>query len=1424
MKTINKSGLFVVVLSIILLLSQLQSFAQTQWDQTIFGNLQNGSVSVNGDATSYVMNINSSVIDNTNAIQQAMSSALTQSGSWLSVGSVTNYGQGVYAISFSFTRNVSPNIRTWYFEQGLRRYTITQPVGTVPTLSVTCTPEYAFPGEEIQVQLAITNTITGEYYRVKDSDGNTLLSLAGNGNTVSSAITLGVGEYTVQNVIVNPAFSIQLHEVFRNYPVFADTLVNIPSSSANPAQISVTGKNINGTPVSFASGADAAGYMEPLIAWCNTCDNPNWRPGYEMSYAYNPASNSCNLFVSALSENLSEHDIPLMLDFTVTGDGIAPSVSIIHQGAQGIAIPANRNAIVTTVYGEEAQRSVSYYNGLGYESQTIGVRASGDEAKDIITHHSYDGRLRENRSWLPYAKSQTAGLYDSLSTVNQMSFYLGRGFNAYDAASAYGVNDYEASALDRPRCAFLPGASYKQTSHGTSISYVSNAVGDIIHKLSINPQGSLVVASSCWGTGTLNGVRTTDGDGHISTVYSDAEGLIVREDKVIDANTVASTLYSYDSFGRLAWVVQPEGAAVLTSGTTYLKESDFAKNQCFLYEYDSRGRVSRKRVPGSGWQETVYDSADRPVMVRDGNLSAGYKWQTIQYDSFGRVIKKGFTSAMPVPLQTREYMQSLFDAGTPPSCWSSPTVIIQEFAYDSYPSTISGVLPFSGVNDVTSINNVSLMDTRTNGLLTWEKDAMLDGTGYAERTYHYDGKRRLIRTATKYNSGGFNVLSLRYDYGGNIICHHEVSSADGSLTGIHTLVKEYTYDAQGRMLNCVSTLDETYEATVEYEYDDLGRLIARCNITTEGEEIEEDYTYTLQGWEKSRTASFENTNLYHSELAYETSVKNSTPSWTGQISSWYWEHSGLQPKVYTYSYDGLSRLTGAEQFSLLGTTAENLNTERQISYDRNGNLLSMQRCGVGLTPQTISFTYGGSNHRCGFQYDASGNVTSEGQEGLQIAYNIIGLPASVSLPLMMDHLVDYCYLADGIKRSALDSNEDGYLYDGSFRYVVEGGNTYSLESIAYDGGRFYANEDYAAYGEMPVIEPDEPDEPEPDPGMISGGVFPDEPIEEEEELEDDGNAFYSVVYITDHLGSVRVEVGPDGTVLKHHEYLPYGEHLGGNVSNVETNDYLYGGKELQQRFGVNLYDSGARFQSNTGAFTSPDPLAEKYYSISPYAYCAGNPVNLVDPKGRDWYKDEEGNYTWTRNNDASYTDETGKVWQNCGQEMVFFDGYDLTYFTQTKEEDGSLSLVASFYGAVSGRPKNGIFDYSKEKQAKKGEGPTPEGEYLIYPSEIQSYGNLSRFQALLSLIGRGQFPGGAYAWGNDRIPLYPKKVKVVTANGTIVERSDMFIHGGSVPGSAGCIDLHLNADAFFTQLKRSKSNSIPVIVNYSTGVFNYLFR
>ena len=108
-------------------------------------------------------------------------------------------------------------------------------------------------------------------------------------------------------------------------------------------------------------------------------------------------------------------------------------------------------------------------------------------------------------------------------------------------------------------------------------------------------------------------------------------------------------------------------------------------------------------------------------------------------------------------------------------------------------------------------------------------------------------------------------------------------------------------------------------------------------------------------------------------------------------------------------------------------------------------------------------------------------------------------------------------------------------------------------------------------------------------------------------------------WIFSHLGSTRLVTDESGSVVEQFDYLPYGEMCQNSTYPVavhEKTDYLYTGKELQQFFGIDWYDSKARFQTTSGVFTSPDPLAEKYYSLSPYAYCAGDPVNLVDPEGK----------------------------------------------------------------------------------------------------------------------------------------------------------------------------------------------------------------
>lgn len=61
---------------------------------------------------------------------------------------------------------------------------------------------------------------------------------------------------------------------------------------------------------------------------------------------------------------------------------------------------------------------------------------------------------------------------------------------------------------------------------------------------------------------------------------------------------------------------------------------------------------------------------------------------------------------------------------------------------------------------------------------------------------------------------------------------------------------------------------------------------------------------------------------------------------------------------------------------------------------------------------------------------------------------------------------------------------------------------------------------------------------------------------------------------------------------------------------------LFNSKELDNETG--LYYYGARYLDPTGAmWLSVDPLFEKYAGMSPYNYCAGNPVKFVDPDGRE---------------------------------------------------------------------------------------------------------------------------------------------------------------------------------------------------------------
>lgn len=105
-------------------------------------------------------------------------------------------------------------------------------------------------------------------------------------------------------------------------------------------------------------------------------------------------------------------------------------------------------------------------------------------------------------------------------------------------------------------------------------------------------------------------------------------------------------------------------------------------------------------------------------------------------------------------------------------------------------------------------------------------------------------------------------------------------------------------------------------------------------------------------------------------------------------------------------------------------------------------------------------------------------------------------------------------------------------------------------------------------------------------------------------------------YHPDHLGSSSYITNLDGEVVQHIEYVPFGEVFFEERNNVWNTPYLFNAKEFDEETG--LYYYGARYYDpRLSLWISIDPQSENYLNLSPYNYCANNPII---------YRDEEGEW------------------------------------------------------------------------------------------------------------------------------------------------------------------------------------------------------
>lgn len=886
------------------------------------------------------------------------------------------------------------------------------------------------------------------------------------------------------------------------------------------------------------------------------------------------------------------------------------------------------NYILSETYLSKSSKIQQYefFDGLGRSTITAnsGIDGSG-KFSYTLKKHSGEGNVVEQ--WLPVLGNKTI----ETKTIDDIQRAA-----SSDYSDSYAYDDSEYDALNRPIRHHKAGQAWK--SKPATTTYITNAANDVKRYLISASNTKNVVFNGYYPKGTLHGICYTDEDGVSISTYTDAfdRKLLERRGNGCD------TYYVYDDLGRLTFVLQP----------MYQQEAN-ADKYAYLYEYDLRGNLIKKKLPGCDAIEYVYDKYNRCVSIQDGELRKKGKCRFMLYDKMGRLALQGLAngnlvsgslSVVDHACNIRMGICGTDYRGAIGPLFRNSKIDVMEIVnyYDDY-SFLDGTnkAQFQGISRPdSSVSKGQLTGTlrlASNGETTAEVyayDLLGNKTQTQSRalgsvmetqtnTYTYTNKPATLEYTLRPMSGKTLTYSISNEY----------STINDALLG-----KEYRAK--------VDTAAIKYW-TLRYQYDNHGRVSAIYR-PKDLLHFKDDYKYRVRyGYDLHGWISNISGNNFSERIYYDAG--QGTSMYNGNISSVAWENGSILTKGYRYKYDSQNRLVDAEYgesnfASRLGRYDE------KVGYNVNGGIIQIVRNGLRQDDtygaiDSLRLSYNGNQLKSvlelaqpvlyagsmdvsrssdGIEYNANGSLIKDLSRGIvSIEYDAGNNPKQI----VFDNgdMTRYVYSAAGQKLRTIyyksfkgDSpslaggyGASDYLYVDSTDYMLDGNVVYfngRLSYLLFDGGILLAR-----YVKKVQLWPGSGRE-------LGNGKSKSLQIGTPSSSSDDQmeTILRLSFYYKDHLGNNCEVVDESGNTYQSTDYYPYGmPHLDRHsLLQAILQPYKYNGKELDLKSGLNTYDYGGRqYYSAIPMWDRVDPLCEDDYHSSPYAYCLGRPTMLIDLDG-----------------------------------------------------------------------------------------------------------------------------------------------------------------------------------------------------------------